>query len=199
GGVKLRIKISCQISTYKHTLSGHLRCWTPVNIATSQSFAMARNFLSTAQSFAPRQVFSLRLVIATSKSVADPDQNLPQALTTFQEAHKAKIDISDDDLPSLQRMLKFLYTTGYNDEDEPLGNKGEATRSGKTEHNALSRDHQKPVSTTPSSNPREAEKGDKDDAQTKKIDATTRLNNVLVYALADKYDIPLLKDLAKCR
>ncbi|KAL8748532.1 MAG: hypothetical protein Q9184_007236 [Pyrenodesmia sp. 2 TL-2023] len=94
-------------------------------------------------------------------------------------------------------MLKFLYCTGYNDEDEPLDEEKDGDQCAAAKQTLSQPDDQEPASATPVSTPAVAEKGQGNDGAPEKINTTAITNNVLIYALADKYDISLLKDLAK--
>ncbi|KAL8930453.1 MAG: hypothetical protein Q9208_000637 [Pyrenodesmia sp. 3 TL-2023] len=93
----------------------------------------------------------------------------------FMEAREGRINLDDDDPGALERMLSYLYTTHYDDRGPPS------------------------ETQTPSSamDTRE-EPGDGQSNVRGNVDnRTSILNNVSVYALAEKYDIEDLKDLAK--
>ncbi len=102
-------------------------------------------------------------------------------------------------MATLQRLLRYLYTTGYEDEDEPLNKSEAADHPAAAEHTSSSVDDQEYSSFVLPSSPsrKEAEEVPDSNNAPENVNATTIMNNVLVYALADKYDIPLLKDLAQ--
>ncbi|KAL8869760.1 MAG: hypothetical protein Q9174_004026, partial [Haloplaca sp. 1 TL-2023] len=126
-----------------------------------------------------------------------------------QEAQNATIDLSEDDRFALQRMLRFLYTGDYFElYKQELQNALDSPGSQKftLDTPATSTDPNPPTATThdsintPSSLPSLKRKRGDDSKQverrhkSKKRTATAALNNALVYALAEKYDIKDLKD-----
>ena len=89
-----------------------------------------------------------------------------------QEAITATISLDDDDRSTIQLMLTYLYTLDYDDQD------ASESESQDTEGHLADSSSNSVV-----------------------VDNTTtlhckRMNNVLVYALAEKYNIPALKELA---
>lgn len=105
----------------------------------------------------------------------------------FQEAQEAKIDLPDDDPATLQRMLSYLYTTGYDDEDQVDEWKENGSSEAMTMDTVADNVHGEASSTA---QPLE-------ELKPAKSNLSTLMNNVLVYALADKYDIELLMIFAK--
>ncbi len=93
-------------------------------------------------------------------------------------------------------MLKYLYTGTYGDEDEYLGTIQQSDQSARFEYGTLPDRNQSSVN--PSSKPRSggSAKVHPEDGGHPDFNASAIENNVLVYALADKYDIQLLKALA---
>ncbi|KAL8749685.1 MAG: hypothetical protein Q9184_006710 [Pyrenodesmia sp. 2 TL-2023] len=130
----------------------------------------------------------------------------------FKEARNATIDLSEDDPDTIQRMLVYLYTADYDDEDSGQivptkvinARAGNESRTGPgtqgLEKNSI---HHKPAQTSAKStvatvDPIEDEIDESpSDAGEKRTSAP--LKNVLVYALAEKYDLQPLKELARCK
>ncbi|KAL8896810.1 MAG: hypothetical protein Q9207_007527 [Kuettlingeria erythrocarpa] len=102
----------------------------------------------------------------------------------FKEAHENRIDLSDDDPAALQRMLTYLYTLEYDDED-PVDDSEENGSSEAVTLNAIAENRQGEADPTPNNLD-----------EPPQVNVSALLNNVLVYALAEKYDIQPLKDLA---
>ena len=93
-----------------------------------------------------------------------------------QEAITATITLNDDDQATVRRMLTYLYTLDYDDQD--ISDAVAVSKSQDSEgHLAGSSPNSEVV----------------DDATAVHC---KRMNNVLVYALAEKYNIPALKELA---
>ena len=96
----------------------------------------------------------------------------------------------DDDPETVRRMLSYLYTLDYSDERLPDDSTetvvAEATLPPHLRHKTKSAAGSETRSGRPSSG-----------VESKPLYDPKRLNNVLVYAVADKYDIPELKELAK--
>ncbi|KAL9609057.1 MAG: hypothetical protein Q9167_006155 [Letrouitia subvulpina] len=116
----------------------------------------------------------------------------------FQESLTNNIELRDDDTTTVERMLSFLYTENYHDEgqDPPSGIVSlnveqmiemsfRAVYDSSGILLTLSSDSQRQVPLSP---------GEK-----AKVDENALLNNVLVYSIADKYDVPELKELAICK
>ena len=93
-----------------------------------------------------------------------------------QEAITATINLNDDDQSTIRRMLTYLYTLDYDDQD--------ASNATAMEESQNTGGHDTDSSSKP-------EKVDDATAIHRK-----RMNNVLVYALAEKYNISALKELA---
>ena len=93
-----------------------------------------------------------------------------------QEAITATITLDDDDQSTVRRMLTYLYTLDYDDKD--------ASEAVAMEESQNTDGHL----TDSSSKPEVV-----DDAA---VVHCKRMNNVLVYAIAEKYNIPALKELA---
>ncbi|KAL8896809.1 MAG: hypothetical protein Q9207_007526 [Kuettlingeria erythrocarpa] len=113
--------------------------------------------------------------------------------TLVKEAHEAKIDLSDDDPETLQRLLSYLYTADY--DYQVSAERNEAIDAAEA-----------PITTSPPSDdprylPLQGGKGSNTEASRELKNITPRdlLNNALVYALAEKYDVKTLKTLAKAR
>ncbi|KAL8913676.1 MAG: hypothetical protein Q9171_001526 [Xanthocarpia ochracea] len=98
----------------------------------------------------------------------------------FQEAEQRKINLSDDDPDAVVRMLAYLYTSTYDDEDGS--------------DFALHTDFA--INDTPSSTSIALGEAA---AASIPIKSSALMTNVLVHALADKYDIQLLKQLSKTK
>lgn len=112
-------------------------------------------------------------------------------LMTSQEGHDARIDLTDDDPEALQRMFSYLYTTRYDDEDLVDEQGAEDPSQATTTPADVSAFDQIVVTPNPEEKSHEAT------SEPAKVNAQAVLNNALVYALAEKYDIQSLKDLAK--
>ncbi|KAI4111027.1 MAG: hypothetical protein LQ345_006887 [Seirophora villosa] len=119
----------------------------------------------------------------------------------FKEAEDSQIDLSDDDPKALGRLLRYVYTTDYNDSDdydidvhdtaEETDNKGFAANASPTPLRtvAFTEDATSSVMSNAS------EKKNEDEPALP--NATSIINNAAVYALAEKYGISTLKDSAK--
>ena len=97
--------------------------------------------------------------------------------------------MNDDDPQTINRMLLYLYTLDYPDEDVPHHRTDRVAVD-----NSLPPHQPRKTSTT--------SEGETDPGTTLKGTAPhdpRLMNNVLVYAVAEKYDIPELKELAKSR
>lgn len=99
-------------------------------------------------------------------------------------------------------MLSYLYATSYDDEDhddrDGARHSDAWIGSANNSQNAISNRSTYQTSSRTLA-PREQETNRKGDNTSAKVRGSTLLNNVLVYALAEKYDIQSLKDLAKCK
>lgn len=107
-----------------------------------------------------------------------------------QEATTATITLDDDDPSTVDRMLLYLYTLDYPDADvQDIPAKDVAM------DNSLPPDPQNKTSTATGE---EMDSGTVSElGESATLDDPRMMNNVLVYAIAEKYDIPELKDLAK--
>lgn len=130
---------------------------------------------------------------------------IPRELRSPQEAHDGVIDLSADDLDTVKRVLSYLYTADYYDED-PLAVPTLSSRS-----HTPATDDGAPFPTFPSASinvrkrkiqtpePRAATDLKEIAAPStspQEVSLSALLNNVLVYALAEKYDIQPLKGFA---
>ncbi|KAL8730526.1 MAG: hypothetical protein Q9166_003975 [cf. Caloplaca sp. 2 TL-2023] len=119
------------------------------------------------------------------------------------EAQTARIDLSEDDEHALKRMLVYLYTESYDDLDiEP--EMTSACDAADTPDSAVA--HLEPDSASDIQailcNQAKSQGAEQTDDSAKKYAEQTvsaLLNNVRVYALADKYDIQDLKVFAKSK
>ncbi|KAK4697472.1 hypothetical protein P7C71_g625, partial [Lecanoromycetidae sp. Uapishka_2] len=132
----------------------------------------------------------------------------------FKEATTATVTLEEDDPSTVGRMLLYLYTHEYSDIDE-----GSASRflQMHTENRDLPPDMSQNASATVSDNetttisPKSGSQpfmllrlsGDKNVSPEVYHNAEyfmrRKMNNIQVYALAEKYDIPALKDLARSK
>ena len=96
-----------------------------------------------------------------------------------QESMTATITLNDDDQSTVQRMLTYLYTLDYDDGDALPA----VARDGSPNTDSPVLD----ITPEPDVN---------DDEM---ISHCKNMNNIRVYALADKYNIPALKELAKTK
>ncbi|KAL8920629.1 MAG: hypothetical protein Q9208_006111 [Pyrenodesmia sp. 3 TL-2023] len=94
-------------------------------------------------------------------------------------------------------MMKYLYTAGYSDRDDAFDAKRQKIQPAAAEQSASPDNSRYRASPVPPSSPGNPEENHEDDCEPIKVNASAITNNVLVYALAEKYDIPLLKALAK--
>ncbi|KAI4088817.1 MAG: hypothetical protein LQ344_005794 [Seirophora lacunosa] len=119
----------------------------------------------------------------------------------FKEAQDSQIDLSDDDPKTLGRLLQYLYTTDYNDSDdndvndhdtaEEADEKGSAADASLTSLLVIA--HIDDATSSVTSNVF----GKENEDESVIPNASFIMNNAAVYALAEKYDIPALKNLAK--
>lgn len=98
-------------------------------------------------------------------------------LTTSQEARDRSINLPEDDPQTLRCMLSYLYTADYDD-----GQSAAVTMSTSHEENAIN-----------------TSKASDEGAGESRSMGSTLLNNALVYALAEKYDVEPLKELSKSK
>ncbi|KAL8697919.1 MAG: hypothetical protein Q9201_006852 [Fulgogasparrea decipioides] len=125
----------------------------------------------------------------------------------FKEAQNGKIDLSEDDPGAIQRMLEYLYSADYDEMDHPHKEEKESS----DEHQCSA------VTQSPKPSPIKANDATSDEwAQTPRslsrvtlgrlaeldgefqgVIASAPLNNVLVYATADKYELQSLKKMSR--
>jgi len=109
-----------------------------------------------------------------------------------QEAHSGRIELQEDDPDTVERMISYMYTLDY--EDEEYGH-SESTVSGTNSNDetaeTMDDEHQTPPETVAGTQ--------EDSTSTRGENQPTLFSSVRVYALADKYDIPPLKELARQR
>ncbi|KAL9018121.1 MAG: hypothetical protein Q9185_004587 [Variospora sp. 1 TL-2023] len=117
----------------------------------------------------------------------------------FKEAQDSHIDLSDDDPKTLERLLRYLYTADYDDDDVIVKATAEETNGKEPVANASFTSSTSSARIDNATSPqvtRDASEPEKEDESTyHKASAIT--NNAAVYALAEKYDIASLKNLAK--
>ena len=100
-------------------------------------------------------------------------------INVFQEGKTGIITLQDDDTPTVHRMMKYLYTLDYDDE-------GEAASVATYGHGKGASGNLQAATVI-----EEDELSENNSSSYHKL-----LNNVAVYAIADKYDIPELGALA---
>ena len=125
-----------------------------------------------------------------------------------QEAKTATIKLDDDEPETVKRMLLYLYTLDYADgdvPDAPIEHDATAAHDAPAEHDSLAEQ----VDTEPYRPPqlrRKIQTTTEEEADSGTILEPLQcadphdprmMNNALVYAVAEKYDIPELKELAK--
>ncbi|KAL8700684.1 MAG: hypothetical protein Q9201_005313 [Fulgogasparrea decipioides] len=127
-------------------------------------------------------------------------------LTAQQEAQSGKIDLSEDDPQALERMLVYLYTADYDDVDqsdaEGKDDAADAADAADTASTSAEDDYafaQSPTELSTSPIGQKRKRCEEEIHQSREATASARLNNVLVYALADKYDIQALKELSRVK
>ncbi|KAL8806374.1 MAG: hypothetical protein Q9182_001404 [Xanthomendoza sp. 2 TL-2023] len=121
--------------------------------------------------------------------------------------------MSEDDPDALERALRYLYTAGYDDIDHTEGDdlsisggakEDDSGNPGVEPQNTLSTDdadQSSNLSTIESSTAELARAAALSEADKvlDRVMVSALLNNVLVYALADKYNIQNLKELSKAK
>ncbi|KAL9593124.1 MAG: hypothetical protein Q9219_007669 [cf. Caloplaca sp. 3 TL-2023] len=131
--------------------------------------------------------------------------SLASTLMVNQEAQTAKIDLPDDDPNSVACMLKYIYTAKY-EEVDPTGTQDEVEENHNPEAmkdgNATSDDRTAVSPRMPPAAPGSvamsatgSDDGSADGLPKAKFSAIR--NNVLICALADKYDVQPLKTLSQ--
>ncbi|KAI4153852.1 MAG: hypothetical protein LQ341_000467 [Variospora aurantia] len=111
----------------------------------------------------------------------------------FREAQDGIIDLSADDKGAVKRVLKYLYTANYDDEDPAAAIM--ASQSNTTPVTPQE-DDSSPSVTWPGISTIIDRSMVAGPSRPNKIVMSTMLNNVLVYKLADMYGIQPLKELA---
>ncbi|KAI4253754.1 MAG: hypothetical protein LQ352_003501 [Teloschistes flavicans] len=127
----------------------------------------------------------------------------------FREAQTGKVDLSADSPNALERLLSFLYTANYDDrgrdDAEEITGHGESSINSAANTPSVTSAHNDDPILPPSSAlsiPQTGQKRKYVDVEEEEWIAelaSRRSNNVLVYALADKYDVKELKNLAKAK
>ncbi|KAL9007496.1 MAG: hypothetical protein Q9173_007251, partial [Seirophora scorigena] len=120
---------------------------------------------------------------------------------TLAGSPRLPIDLSDDDPETLGRLLRYLYSTDYNhsdDNDVDVHDTAEETDEKASAADApltslLTVAHIDDATSSVTSNASEKENQDEPVLP----NASFMMNNAAVYAIAEKYDIPALKNLAK--
>lgn len=130
-------------------------------------------------------------------------------LILAQEAQTGKVDLSADSPNALERLLSFLYTANYDDrgrdDAEEITGHGESSINSAANTPSVTSAHNDDPILPPSSAlsiPQTGQKRKYVDVEEEEWIAelaSRRSNNVLVYALADKYDVKELKNLAKAK
>ncbi|KAL8920630.1 MAG: hypothetical protein Q9208_006112 [Pyrenodesmia sp. 3 TL-2023] len=110
-----------------------------------------------------------------------------------QEAQDARIDLSDDDPETLERLLTYLYTADYGYQEPTEEHKGEQDVAEATNSGSSSTKTQDAAANTASSRIQPEQSS----CEVTSVRLQELLNNAHVYALAEKYDIQTLKTLAK--
>ncbi|KAL8650256.1 MAG: hypothetical protein Q9210_003927 [Variospora velana] len=106
----------------------------------------------------------------------------------FKEAHEGTMDLSDDDPEALRRLLQYLYTADYTHKEATFWLDDLKSMKMKLEQGEV---------TFGTSTLDPARACSEPSMVAKPVEPAW--NNMLVYALAEKYDIRTLKDFAKCK
>ncbi|KAI4264080.1 MAG: hypothetical protein L6R35_007314, partial [Caloplaca aegaea] len=117
----------------------------------------------------------------------------------FKEAQDSQIDLSEDDPKTLERLLRYLYTADYDDNDVIVKATAEGTNGKEPVANASFTSSTSSARIDNATSPqvtRDASEPEKEDESTYHK-ASAIMNKAAVYALAEKYDIASLKSLAK--
>lgn len=121
-------------------------------------------------------------------------------LIGIQEATKNQIDLPDDNPNALERMLTYLYASKYDDldvseEETPTKPNDPCEQNAEISDPPAAEDRDERSSQTSSGQGMWSIKAEAAELPVHVLVSAIN-NNVLVYALADKYDIDLLKELA---
>ena len=121
---------------------------------------------------------------------------------TDQEAKTATIKLDDDDPETVKRMLTYLYTLDYADGDVPDAPiEHDATVAHDAPAEEVDTEPYRPPQLQrkiPTTTEEETDSGTiSEPLQCAEPHDPRMMNNALVYAVAEKYDIPELKELAK--
>jgi len=116
----------------------------------------------------------------------------------FQESINKEITLEEDDAHAVERMLAYLYTSEYCDENYSGSAAVEVSPEEGPWPANESEDKERSIS------PSQATTGEQDDPfvaddPSVAVDEPSLLNNVLVYAIAEKYGITELKEMAKAK
>ncbi|KAI9821441.1 MAG: hypothetical protein M1826_000677 [Phylliscum demangeonii] len=127
----------------------------------------------------------------------------------FQEAFSGVIEL-DDDLGSVSRMLSYIYTTDYEDASDAAEHDRDADSpvdaiepvvemkpSSMNAATSISMSDDAPETTEGPPAADDVNSATPSEKASGHLAAQAVKNNVLVYAMADKYDVPLLKVLAR--
>ena len=108
-----------------------------------------------------------------------------------QEAHSGRIELQEDDPDAVERMISYMYTFDYKDE-EYGHSESTVSDTNSNDETAETMDDERQI-------PPEAVADTQEDSTstTRGEDQATLFSSVRVYALADKYDISPLKELAR--
>jgi hypothetical protein len=115
-----------------------------------------------------------------------------------QEAYSKRIELKDDEPETVERMISFMYTFDYKDE---VYRDDESVETG-SEHGSSDEAGEIQDVVEPTENqalPEATESVLENGASAGRDYQSTLFSSVRVYAIADKYDIPGLKELAKQR
>ncbi|KAL8671910.1 MAG: hypothetical protein Q9168_003603 [Polycauliona sp. 1 TL-2023] len=120
--------------------------------------------------------------------------------SSIDESTTNRIHLPEDDPTAMERLLQYLYTADYDDTDSEDDQESQSSLSGSTSIPAATGSPSTStiqaninISAAPSSTASNAV----DKTVPVQVSFGALANNALVYALADKYDMPLLKLLAK--
>ena len=113
-----------------------------------------------------------------------------------QEASSRRIELKDDDPETVERMISFMYSLDYQDErqgetEAPGSTEVEDSNTGNSDATAPS-DEREVLTETGVNN-------GGGNVPHQENDHPALFSSVRVYAIADKYNVPFLKDLAKHR